>query len=701
MSVTNRRSPYPGLDPFDFAQRDLFFGRDTEGRVVSAMVATEPLSILTGSSGTGKSSLIRAALVPNLLSRGWCVVYAHPGTEPVDELRRELLSQALPDPPRECELIKRLLAADDHLRASTRLSQARRWYLRLAADDPRREIVGGNPHEKTLHFTYLALVLCGLIGLPQFVSGLTELTGQDDIGGTSGDPTLNELLALRNTAEFGCARLRGAILHGEPAFPELVRRVWCDWLEPMGSSGLVIVLDQAEELYTAFGASRLGLGLHGEATTQTISSTAPRDRWFAADHLGALVDLARQYPVRVSISLRPEWYTNLRISLGRHAPDEANGVHILTSLSADQARRAIELPARKFGGEFAGAAAEQVLRALMIDGTTGVDPLLLSLITRRAWYLAAHSGRHIEVTTAELKQIADGPPGALGAMSATSQGLVAGALGWLVHDFLGGFGVSEKFDVLEILSALFTTGGTRRIVSEPELIARPLRPAAHLLRLLRAMEELGLVKTMRRDEGQFVEIRHDRLLQPLLSYRADLLEAERRDAGSGRYRSLLGRAIEMLLSFDGKRLSQVIADGLKVDVLPGWAREALRANRDQVKWDPPAARAMLCSLLHDGPGVSAGDGCSSEEYRRTLVRLMTDAAWPGAAESTDLARFERALLRGLQLAPRQLPLTPEAVRHLQPDARMLLLDGLMREDAVSTPVTGDELRRWTRACLGI
>ncbi|MFJ4700587.1 hypothetical protein ACIP5N_21590 [Streptomyces sp. NPDC088768] len=62
--------PYPGLRRFDVADEPLFFGR---GRLVARLVAlvrARPVVAVVGVSGSGKSSLLRAGLVPALRAGG-------------------------------------------------------------------------------------------------------------------------------------------------------------------------------------------------------------------------------------------------------------------------------------------------------------------------------------------------------------------------------------------------------------------------------------------------------------------------------------------------------------------------------------------------------------------------------------------------------------------------------------------------------
>ncbi len=57
-------NPYRGLVPFDAEHRALFFGRDAETRAVIERLRADPFVLVTGDSGTGKSSLCRAGVVP-------------------------------------------------------------------------------------------------------------------------------------------------------------------------------------------------------------------------------------------------------------------------------------------------------------------------------------------------------------------------------------------------------------------------------------------------------------------------------------------------------------------------------------------------------------------------------------------------------------------------------------------------------------
>jgi ABC-type sulfate/molybdate transport systems ATPase subunit len=58
--------PYKGLAAFDLEDADVFFGRERLVAEMVARLAGAPLMGLTGSSGSGKSSALRAGLLAAL-----------------------------------------------------------------------------------------------------------------------------------------------------------------------------------------------------------------------------------------------------------------------------------------------------------------------------------------------------------------------------------------------------------------------------------------------------------------------------------------------------------------------------------------------------------------------------------------------------------------------------------------------------------
>src|SRR4051794_27874145 len=93
------RPPFPGLLYFDAADAGIYFGREDEVRLVVETLTRmqrqgEPrLLVVVGSSGSGKSSLVRAGVLPRLdkdRSRWTLVPPFRPMADPVGELARAL-----------------------------------------------------------------------------------------------------------------------------------------------------------------------------------------------------------------------------------------------------------------------------------------------------------------------------------------------------------------------------------------------------------------------------------------------------------------------------------------------------------------------------------------------------------------------------------------------------------------------------------
>jgi len=58
--------PYPGLRPFERHEADIFFGREKQVDAMVDRLGRHHLLAVTGSSGSGKSSLVRAGLLEAL-----------------------------------------------------------------------------------------------------------------------------------------------------------------------------------------------------------------------------------------------------------------------------------------------------------------------------------------------------------------------------------------------------------------------------------------------------------------------------------------------------------------------------------------------------------------------------------------------------------------------------------------------------------
>ena len=92
-----KTSPYQGLKRFNLQDRDRFFGRDKLISRLFEAVNRSSLSLVLGASGSGKSSVIRAGLIPELKkslnSNKFYDFIFTPNENPFESLYRCLLSE--------------------------------------------------------------------------------------------------------------------------------------------------------------------------------------------------------------------------------------------------------------------------------------------------------------------------------------------------------------------------------------------------------------------------------------------------------------------------------------------------------------------------------------------------------------------------------------------------------------------------------
>src|SRR3712207_9403302 len=82
-------NPFPGLRPFETDEYNLFFGREGQSDELLARLGRTRFLAVVGTSGSGKSSLIRAGLIPAIYGGlmpgagpGWRIAVMRPGPDP-------------------------------------------------------------------------------------------------------------------------------------------------------------------------------------------------------------------------------------------------------------------------------------------------------------------------------------------------------------------------------------------------------------------------------------------------------------------------------------------------------------------------------------------------------------------------------------------------------------------------------------------
>ena len=90
MVVDDDRSPYPGLAAFTEADAEFFFGREAEVAQMWRKLTSRRLLAVIGPSGVGKSSFLRAGVIP-AKPEGWGILICQPGEAPFAALARALV----------------------------------------------------------------------------------------------------------------------------------------------------------------------------------------------------------------------------------------------------------------------------------------------------------------------------------------------------------------------------------------------------------------------------------------------------------------------------------------------------------------------------------------------------------------------------------------------------------------------------------
>src|SRR5690242_5079193 len=97
-------NPFPGLRPFAPEEDHLFFGREEQTIELLERLSGNRFVAVVGTSGSGKSSLVRCGLLSQLLGgnmlgagASWEVAVTHPGGNPSVLLTDALLEAGLYD----------------------------------------------------------------------------------------------------------------------------------------------------------------------------------------------------------------------------------------------------------------------------------------------------------------------------------------------------------------------------------------------------------------------------------------------------------------------------------------------------------------------------------------------------------------------------------------------------------------------------
>lgn len=219
--VTN---PFPGLRPFEPHEYHLFFGRDGQSDELLRRLRTNRFVGVVGTSGSGKSSLVRAGLLPSLhggfmVSAGsdWRVTIFRPGVNPIGNLAESLNREdVLGVPAGRDPAIQRSLVESTLRRGALGLADAVR-HAHLPANENLLVIV--DQFEEIFRFKHTLAAEHAADDAAAFVKLLLEATRQKDV-------PVYVIITMRSDFLGDCAQFRDlpeAINDGQYLIPRMTR----------------------------------------------------------------------------------------------------------------------------------------------------------------------------------------------------------------------------------------------------------------------------------------------------------------------------------------------------------------------------------------------------------------------------------------------------------------------------------------------
>ena len=136
--MIERSNPFPGLRPFRSDEDYLFFGREGQSDDLLRLLQQSRFLAVVGVSGSGKSSLVRAGLLPSLVGglmagagSRWRIAMMRPGGDPIANLGHALLHPESLSPEEASDAAEedRAPAPEDHDSAPAREAAIRAGFL--------------------------------------------------------------------------------------------------------------------------------------------------------------------------------------------------------------------------------------------------------------------------------------------------------------------------------------------------------------------------------------------------------------------------------------------------------------------------------------------------------------------------------------------------------------------------------------------
>jgi WD40 repeat protein len=214
-SEVDETCPYVGLNAFDEKTAKWFFGRDEALNRLRQKLGQKAFVFVVGVSGSGKSSLVRAKLMPEWADRGYQIFVMKPRTSPLGQLKTVLTATLNDADQDQIEAIEDLLDSGDLLAAVELMPKKP---ILLVIDQ--FEEVFTLSRQKTEQRTFLKM-LADVAQTTDLVDLAIVATMRVDFLGECTDATLNKIineqmviLSKMNEDEFRDAIVKPAQVQG-------------------------------------------------------------------------------------------------------------------------------------------------------------------------------------------------------------------------------------------------------------------------------------------------------------------------------------------------------------------------------------------------------------------------------------------------------------------------------------------------------
>ncbi|HEX3092964.1 MAG TPA: ATP-binding protein, partial [Candidatus Angelobacter sp.] len=340
------RNPYPGLRSFEAEDAEYFFGRDHQVDELLLRLRDHRFVAVLGQSGSGKSSLVRAGLVPALKAghltssgRRWRVALFRPGSQPLEALADALDKALEPLPDR----LASLRTSTNALLLNTRAGRRPEENLLMVADQFEEVFRVSNTRD-VAHFVDLLLAVEQDIS-PLFRVYVVLTMRTDRLDECARFESLPEALNRSQylVPKLASAQLREAIegpaaLTDTAISPELIQKLTIEASE--GRDQLPLLQHLLMTLWERRQTSRDGASLISLAEYETARSAADA----LNDHADRVLDELPQAPKdrRKLASLIFRALTDASESRDQRHPQRLSDLAKVTGAEPEEVRAIVE-----------------------------------------------------------------------------------------------------------------------------------------------------------------------------------------------------------------------------------------------------------------------------------------------------------------------------------------------------------------------